>query len=165
MTLDEACLIAVVFAALCGAFTGALSQLAQLCAAGAGFAGSRLFGPRLSRLIDSRVPLFVAPAAASLIAFVVCATVAGLAVRALLGAFARRERRGGWDRALGALLGGGQAALVLWVALTALAVFGRPLKLGPVVADPRHSDLVAFARRHGAFARTAPDLEGAPRSR
>jgi uncharacterized membrane protein required for colicin V production len=151
LTLDEMCLLALVIAAVAGAFFGALSQFAQLGAVLVGSAGARLIAPRLAPLLAPRLPRFAANPAATLIAFVVCAAVAGLFARVLVKGLAERERRGGVDRALGALLGGAQAALVIFTALVALSSFGRPVKLGPLVFDPRGSELVAFARRQGSF--------------
>jgi uncharacterized membrane protein required for colicin V production len=151
LTLDEICLLALVIAAVAGAFFGALSQLAQLGAVLIGSAGARLIAPRLAPLLAPRLPRFAASPAATLIAFVGCAGVAGLFARAVVRGLAEREQRGGVDRALGALLGGTQAALVIFTALGALSSFGRPVKLGPLVFDPRGSELVAFAKRQAAL--------------
>jgi membrane protein required for colicin V production len=151
--LDLGCLAIVVLAAMTGAFTGALSQLASTGATAAGWVGARWLAPVVAPLLQGRVPAFAAHPLASVLAFAGCAAVAALSLRAL-GAAARS--RGGLsgraDRALGALVGGAKAALVLWVLLSALALWGRPVHLGPVDVDPKGSELVAAARERSALA-------------
>ena len=160
VTLDLACLLVVVLAALSGAFLGALSQLAHLGAVLGGYVGARLFGPTLAAALRPRLPLFAAEPSARLAAFVACALVSGLLAKGVLGLFAGPTRGSGADRGLGALLGSAQAALVVWTALSLLAAFGRPVRLGPFSADPRGSELVALARRHGAFGNAWPGRGG-----
>lgn len=152
MSLDQACVALVALAAVAGAFLGALSQLAQLGAMTAGWVGARLLGPGAASLLRGRVPAFAAHPIGNVLAFVACAGTASLLLRALLqGAGARSAVRSGTDRGLGALLGAAQAALFLWVTLSALALWGRPVHAGPVDLDPRHSELVDLARKHRAF--------------
>jgi hypothetical protein len=55
------------------------------------------------------------------------------------------------DRALGAVVGGAKAMLALWVLLSALALWGRPIHLAGWDVDPRGSELVAFAGEHSAL--------------
>lgn len=157
MSLDPSCIALVALAAVAGAFLGALSQLAQLGAMAAGWAGARVLGPTAASLLHGRLPAFAAHPLGNLLAFVVCAAVASVVLRAVLRlAAAGRAVRSGPDRGLGALLGAAQAALFLWAALSALAAWGRPLHLGPIDLDPTTSELVGLVREHGAFDAAAP---------
>jgi membrane protein required for colicin V production len=92
-----------------------------------------------------------------------CAIAAGLTLRVLGATLSRQGGAfGRVDRGLGALVGGAKAALVLWVMLSVLALWGRAVHLGPVHLDPRGSDLVAFAREHNALRRSS-DPSPSPR--
>jgi uncharacterized membrane protein required for colicin V production len=172
VTLDLACLAVVVLAAVRGAFTGIIPRLTQLAAVVAGWAGARALGPSVAPLLQGSVPPFAAHPLASVLTFVGCTVLALILVRALLALTPLGRVRGsGGDRAVGALLAAGQAAIVLWVGLSALAVWSRPLQIGSARLDPASSELVAFAREHsalGALARwrdrpAAPPEEGSPR--
>jgi uncharacterized membrane protein required for colicin V production len=150
--LDLACLAVVVLAACGGALAGAASQLASVGATAAGWAGARFLAPHLVPYVQGRVPAFAAHPVASVLAFGVCAAVGALALRALGAAL--RDRGGATtraDRALGAVVGGAKAMLVLWVLLSALALWGRPIHLAGWDVDPRGSELVAFAGEHSAL--------------
>lgn len=150
--VDQAGVAMVLLAATAGAFLGAASQLAQLGAAVAGWAGARLLGPSLAPLLQGRVPAFATHPVASLVAFAGCALLARLALRLVLGLFGVKRAIGsGADRGLGALLGGAQGAVLVWVVLSALAVWARPVHVGPIHVDPAGSDLVDFAREHSAL--------------
>jgi membrane protein required for colicin V production len=148
--VDLACVAILSLAAVGGAFTGALPQCGRLAGAVGGWLGASALGPLLEPLLASRVPAFAARPLSSIAAFVLCAAAAWLAVRVgfrLAGGTAG----GGADRGLGALLGGAKAAVVLWVLLSALAVWGRPIQAGSLCLDGRSSDLVALAREHSAL--------------
>ncbi len=152
MTLDLACLAVVVLAAAFGAFAGAVPQLAHAAAIVAGWAGARAFGPRIAPLLQGKVPAFAAHPIAGVVAFVGCTLVASLLARVLVALTPLRRAPGtGADRGLGALLGGAQAAVVLWVVLSALAVWNRPLQVGTVRLDPAGSELVGAAREWNAL--------------
>jgi len=152
VTLDRACLSILVLAAVGGAFAGALPQLAHVGAVVAGWAGARAVGPRIAPLLQGRVPAFAAHPIASVAAFVGCTLAATLAVRALLFLTPLRRIPGSRaDRGLGALLAGLQAALVLWVGLSALAVWNRPVRVGGLELDPAGSELVGLARECNAL--------------
>ena len=152
MSLDLGCLALVFVAAVAGAFLGALTQVAHLGAAAVGWWGGRAVAPWVEPLLRGRLPAFAAAPAAAVLAFVACTFAATVVLRAAARALAGQEGGGGTNRGLGAMLGGAHAALVLWVGLSALALWGRPVKLGRVDLDPRGSELVAFAGEHSAFA-------------
>ena len=156
-SLDAVGVTVVLLAAAGGAYLGALSQLAQLGAVAVGWAGARLLGPALAPFLRGVLPAFAAHPVASLAAFVGCAVAARLALRLLTGLLGlTRARGGGPDRGLGALLGGAQAAVIVWVALSALVTWARPIHLGPLDLDPAGSDLCGFAREHNALGTVAP---------
>jgi membrane protein required for colicin V production len=150
--LDLACLAMFLLSAGIGAVMGALAQLASAGATAVGWAGARWLAPHLVPLVRARVPAFAAQPVASLLAFCACAGVAALVLRALAAALGDdRGTLGRVDRSLGAIVGGAKAGVVLWIGLSALALWGRPLRFGPVDLDPTGSDLVAFAREHNAL--------------
>jgi membrane protein required for colicin V production len=152
VTLDQACIALMALAAVGGALLGALSQVSQLGAMSAGWAGARLLGPGVASLLRGKVPAFAAHPIGSMLAFAGCAATAAVILRAFLRlAGAGKVPGSGPDRGLGALLGAAQASVFLWVALSALATWGRPIQIGRVHLDPTHSDLVAFAAEHNAL--------------
>jgi membrane protein required for colicin V production len=65
------------------------------------------------------------------------------------------------DRGLGALLGGAKAALVVWVALSALALAGGRVALGRFAVDGRGSGLLEVAREHNLLVRWRPAADRA----
>jgi membrane protein required for colicin V production len=148
--LDLACVAILSLASVGGAVTGALPQCSRLAAAVGGWLGARAAGPLLSPLLEGRVPAFAARPLSSIAAFVLCAAAAWLGVRALFS-LAGGKAGGGADRGLGALVGGAQAAVVLWVLLSALAAWGRPIHAGSLHVDGGSSDFVALAREHSAL--------------
>ncbi len=152
LTLDLACLTVVALAAVAGAFAGFIPQIAHLLALAAGLAGARLVGPMIAPVLQGHVPAFTAHPIAVVASFLVCTLVATLVARLVVGITPLRRLPGGRaDRGLGAMLGGVQAMVVVWVALSALAVWNRPIRLGAFVADPSRSELVGFARENNAF--------------
>jgi uncharacterized membrane protein required for colicin V production len=152
VTLDLACLAVLVLAAVGGAFAGAIPQLVHVGAVVAGWAGARAIGPRIAPLLQGKVPAFAAHPIASVAAFIGCTILATLAARALLVLTPLRGAPGSRaDRGIGALLAGIQAALVLWVGLSALAVWNRPVRVGRVEVDPAGSELVGLARECNAL--------------
>lgn len=152
MTLDLGCLALVVVAAAAGAFAGATAQLVQLLAVAGGWLGARWAGPYLVPVLQGRVPAFAAHPIAGVAAFLGCTVATLLALRALLALTPLGRVRGtGGDRGLGALLGALKAGLALWVILSALAAWGKPLRLLGAELDPARSELVGLAREHGAL--------------
>jgi uncharacterized membrane protein required for colicin V production len=150
--LDLTCLALVLLAGVVGAVLGALPQVAQLAGVAAGWVGARLVAPALVPLLAGRVPAFAAHPMASVLAFAGCAFVATLVARGIVRlATPRGGPAGGANHGLGALLGAAQAALVVWVGLSALASWGRPLGFGRLRVDPRGSELVAMAREWPAL--------------
>ncbi|HZZ86102.1 MAG TPA: CvpA family protein [Anaeromyxobacteraceae bacterium] len=154
MTLDLACLAVLVLAALGGAFSGALRQLLQLAAGAAAFFASRALGPTLSLALARYLPPRAAGPLARLGLFVTVLVLVTLLGRLLLRGLFGEALRGPGDRAAGALLSAAKGALVLWAALSALALYGRPVSLGGVSLDPASSDFAAVAREHNLLDET-----------
>ncbi len=152
MSLDLACVVVVAVAAALGAFSGALAHLFQLGAVALGWMGARSLAPRLAPLLQGWVPPFAAHPLAGVAAFVACTVAALLLARVLLLFAPRRNPPGAASRGLGALLAAAQAAVVLWVAFSALVVWGRPVHVGPLHLDPAGSDIARLVRAHSAFA-------------
>jgi membrane protein required for colicin V production len=171
LILDLVCLVVLAAAAISGALGGALRQLAKLGAAGLALAGTRLLSPAVAAAMSSAAPRPVVGPVASAVTFVVLYVLLAL----VLGILARAAHAAGAvprsvDRGAGALLGGAKAALVLWVLVSALVSWGRPLPfLGAALGAPA-SDFAAFARERGAFGpkgglrHLPPALGGEPRT-
>ena len=151
MSLDQLCLAAVVVAAVAGAFQGARPHLLRLGSVVAGWLGARALGPEVAAALHGRVPAFAAGPVGSVVAFLGCALAARLVLGFAWRLVAGEGEKGGADRGLGAVLGAVQAAAVIWVLLSALASWGRPVRLGPLALDPGRSELAALARSHSAF--------------
>jgi membrane protein required for colicin V production len=151
VTLDLLLLAALAAAALAGAATGLLRQLSRLVAASLALLGARSLGPAIAGPVSRFVPPFAVGPVASALAF--AALYLTLAV--LLGLVARALRAAGGvpaaaDRGGGALLGGAKAALVLWVLVSAVVAWGRPLPgVGPLHVE--ESGFAAFARERNAL--------------
>lgn len=161
MNLDLACVLTVVAAAVAGAFGGAIRQLTRLGAVAAGWLGSRWLAPQLAPLLQGKVPAFAAHPIATVAAFLGCTVVALIAARLVLALTPLRRLPGsGTDRATGALLGAAQACVVVWVALSALASWGKPISLGGITLDPSTSELAGLARDLGTPARALGERGG-----
>jgi membrane protein required for colicin V production len=166
VTLDLVCLALVVTAAVAGAVAGAVSQLGQLAAVAGGWLGARWATPYVAPLLQGRVPAFAAHPLATVAAFLACTVVVMLLVRVVLVATPLRRVPGsGGDRGLGALLGAAKAALALWVVLSALATWGKPLPFLGGDLDPSRSELVGLAREHGALGMLSPAPRSSPTTR
>lgn len=152
MTLDVAVLALLGAAAVLGAATGALRQLASLAAVVAGALAARAFGEPVA----AGLARTFSPAARLLAPFLLFLGVFALASLVLLavlrGTGVARVVRGPADRGLGALVGGAKGALAAWVLLSALALAGER---GPEAIGrwSRGSDLAALARSHNLLTR------------
>lgn len=159
MNLDLACLAVLVLAALGGAVSGALSQLLQLAAGFAAWLAARALGPTLSLALARYLPPLAARPLARLGLFVTVLVLASLLGRLLLRGLFGEALRGPGDRAAGALLSAAKGGLVLWAALSALALYGKPLRVAGFRVDPAGSDFAAVAREHNLLADTRlPDV-------
>lgn len=130
MILDLLVIGVLSFAALLGAFSGALAQGARLlAAAGAGIlskpAGHLLAGT-LGEIGD--LPRTLTGPLATSIAFVCIYLVLHLAGRALARSFTRDRELRAVDRSAGAFFGALQAAILVWVVLSVLV--GIESKIG-----------------------------------
>jgi len=154
VTLDLACLALLVLAALGGAFSGALRQLLQLAAGAVAFLAARALGPTLSLALSRHLPAQAAGPLARLGLFVTVLALVSLGGRLLLRGLFGEALRGPTDRALGALLSAAKGGLVLWAALSALALYDKPVRIGGVTLDPAGSDFAEAAREHNLLAET-----------
>jgi len=157
VTLDLAVLAVLLLFAVAGAFSGALRQFLKLVGVVAGWLAAVHLAPRLVPLVFGARPFpwqRSAAAVATFVAVVVLVAVAGRLVRrAVQGP---DGHPGPVDRVLGALLGGAKAGLAVWVVLSALALAGGAVHLGPWSFDPRRSDAGAFAARHNLLVAADP---------
>jgi membrane protein required for colicin V production len=156
VTLDLAALALLAVAAVLGARSGALRQVASLAAAALGVLAARAFSPAVADGLARTVsPLarVAAPALLFLGCFALGSLLGGVVLR---WTGVARVVRGAADRGAGALLGGAKGALALWALLSALALAGDALP-GPVARAARGSDFAAIARDHNLVVRLDPD--------
>lgn len=162
MAIDLAALGILALAAAFGAASGALHQGVQLAGMAVGWLAAWNLGAPVARGFARWLPPDAARGAAGLLLFAGFGVLAAwvghrfLATRGLAAVV-----RSPPDRGLGALLGGAKAALVLWVALSALALAGGRVTLGRFALDGRGSDLLEVARRQNLLARLRPAADRA----
>jgi hypothetical protein len=148
LTVDLSVLLILVLAAAAGALAGALRQVFLALGAVAGWAAVRFGAGPAGQLLERTLSPPLARAVAVPVLFVLAFSSV-----ALVGRMLRRRATGvggALDRALGALLGGGQAALVSWLALAALDLAGARLPR-TLQAQLARSDLAALVREHDAL--------------
>lgn len=130
MVLDLLVIGLLSFAALLGAFSGALAQGARLLAAvGAGLL-SRPVGGRLAAWLEGQGGLpesLIGPLSVS-VAFVCLYLLLHLAGRALVRNFTRNRELRALDRSAGAFFAAIQAAVIAWIVLSVLV--GLEAKMG-----------------------------------
>jgi membrane protein required for colicin V production len=162
VAIDLATVALLALGAAFGSASGALHQLVQLAGMVVGWVAAWHLGAPVARGITRWIPQGTARGAAGLLLFLGFSILGAwvghrfLATRGLKGVV-----RSPPDRGLGALLGGAKAALVLWVALSALALAGGRVALGRFVLDGRGSDLVALAREQNLLSRWRPAADEA----
>jgi hypothetical protein len=146
MAIDLAAIGILALAAVSGSFNGALHQLVRLAGMIVGWFAAWNLGPVVAIGLGRWLPASAARGAAGLLLFVGFSVLASwvghrfLATKRLAGAV-----RSAPDRGLGALLGGAKAGLVVWIALSALALAGGRVALGRYAVDGAESDLAALA--------------------
>lgn len=157
MAIDLWAVAILAFAAALGSASGALHQLVQLAGMAVGWAAAWHFGAPVARGLVRWLPESRARGAAGLLLFLGFSVLGAwvghrfLAVRGLKGAV-----RSSPDRGLGAVLGGAKGALVVWIALSALALAGGRVSLGRFALDGAGSDLVALAKEWNLLTRWRP---------
>jgi membrane protein required for colicin V production len=158
VTLDAAVLALLALAAVAGALAGAMRQVVLAAGAVAGWISVRLWAAAGGRLLERALSPPLARAVAAGLVFAIAFSAVGLA-----GRLVRRRSTGAGsraDRALGALLGGGEAALVAWVAIAVLDLAGPALPRA-LQAQLARSDLAALVREHDALGRLRRPAEQA----
>jgi membrane protein required for colicin V production len=162
MVIDLAAIGILALAAVSGSFSGALHQLVRLAGMIVGWLAAWHLGPFVAIGLGRWLPNSAARGAAGLLLFVGFSVLASwighrfLATRGISGAV-----RSPPDRGLGALLGGAKAGLVLWIALSALALAGGRVALGRYAVNGAGSDLAALAHGHNLLARLHPAADRA----
>lgn len=157
MKLDLVILAVIALAAVLGALAGAARQVAQWVALGvacyvAGPLG-RMVGPRAA--VSLHLPPLTAVVATTVAAFLLVMILARFILTGILRSVlaGRKAERAGLDRALGFVLGGLKATVIVYVILSALSfvedhldVAGRKLGL-----SPKGSTAFALVREHNLF--------------
>jgi membrane protein required for colicin V production len=155
VALDLAILAALAIAALSGAMSGALRQVVQLLAVGAGWGAARhLAAPVAGGLARTLSPLLARSAASALLFMGVFALVSLIGGAVLKGTGVARAVRGPADRGVGGLLGGAKAGAIAWVLLSALAVAGAAAPAWLPI-HPRTSQFAALAAAHNLLERAS----------
>ncbi|HSM91897.1 MAG TPA: CvpA family protein [Anaeromyxobacteraceae bacterium] len=162
MVVDLAAVTFIALAAAFGSSAGALHQLVQLAGAVVGWLAAWNLGPPVARGLARWVPPARASLGAGLLLFLGFAILAAWVGHRLLATRGlERAVRSPPDRGLGALLGGAKWALVVWMALSALALAGGRVALGRFAVDGEGSDLLAAAREHNLLVRWRPAADEA----
>jgi membrane protein required for colicin V production len=147
VTLDLLCLLVLFLGAVIGAMSGAVRQLFQLGVVVGAALGARFFSEPVAAALGGVLPKAAARPVGAALLFVALVIALGLVSRLVVGAAeAAGALRGPVDRGLGALLSGAKTALTLWVALSALTLWGGSLPLKRVDLHTETSDFAAFAR-------------------
>lgn len=147
MTLDLVCLAILVLGAVLGALSGAVRQLFQLGVVVGAVLGARFFSEPVAAALGAFLPKAAARPVAAALVFVVLTIGLGLAARLVVGiADLAGALRGPVDRGVGALLSGTKAALTLWLALSAIVLWGGTASLKRMKLNPERSDFASFAR-------------------
>jgi membrane protein required for colicin V production len=147
VTLDLVCLLILLVGAAVGAMSGAVRQVFQLGVVFGAVLGARFFSGPAAAALGGTLPKTAALPVAAAVVFVVLVVALGLLSKLVVGvAEAAGALRGPLDRGLGALLSGAKTALTLWLALSALTLWGGSLPLKRINLHPERSDFAAFAR-------------------
>jgi membrane protein required for colicin V production len=147
LTVDLSVLALLALAAIYGALTGALRQLASLAAVVLAALAARAFSAQVGAGIARAVSPYARHLAPVLL-FAGVFALASLAASALLRATRlARAVQGPADRGAGALLGGAKGVVAAWALLSALALAGDAAP-DALLRASRGSDFVALARSH-----------------
>lgn len=155
MSLDLVVLALLGFFALSGYHSGAIRQLAHAAGLLCGWFAS---GPAAALLTPLLAPRLGLPASAVRVVlagllFGVLGGAGAALVHALLAKLAGRRAGGRIDDAIGLVLGLGKGGALVFVALSILLFFEKPLirLYGPPPPSIATSETVALVRRHGLF--------------
>ncbi|NNN04670.1 MAG: CvpA family protein [Elusimicrobia bacterium] len=155
MSLDLGVLALLGFFALSGYQSGAIRQLAHAAGLVVGWFAS---GPAAAFLTPLLAPRLGLPAAAVRVVltgllFGILGGFGAALVHALLAKLAGKRADGRVDDAIGLVLGVGKGGALVFVALSILLFFEKPLIriYGPPPPSIATSETVALVRRHGLF--------------
>ena len=154
MTLDLLVLGLLLFFALLGAAAGGLMQLTHLAGALVGGALARpaalMLGPALAQRLGT--PEIVGVLVSGVLAFFVGYGLVQWLLRKAMAQTLTNRVLSGADRAVGFALGGGKAALIIYVLLSALVFFEKPIaKVSRYHFETRGSTVATFVREHDLF--------------
>ncbi len=160
MTLDLVALGVVGLFAGVGAFTGAIGQLLSLVGLVGAWLTGRFVGLRFGPAVAAHfhVPAIVGVAGLSLVLGLVVFAAVALGGRAGV----RRLRRGrgpsAVDRSLGILVGATKGGALVWLLMSLVVFFDRPLKGSPLHLDTRGSEVAVLARKGNLLAHSGLPL-------
>ena len=156
MRIDLAVLAVVLFFGALGLWSGAIRQLAHLGGLVAGWFSARPLGQLAGPLLAKKVawPLLVTTLGCSFAAFFLVYVLTVLFLRVTLSRLLPSGEHGLFNRLGGFALGAVKAAVLVFVLLSAVVLFDKPISSlwsgWSKEAEPSLS--LAFARRHGLFA-------------
>jgi uncharacterized membrane protein required for colicin V production len=155
VNVDLGLLAALGVFALLGYRSGAIRQLTHWAGLAVGVLAAGPASARLTPLLAPRVgvPASITRVLLSSILFTALGGVGAWLVHALLSKLAGDRENGPGDRAFGLVLGAGKGAALLFIALSLLLFFEKPLAkaFGPPPPAVASSAAVGFVRRHGLF--------------
>ena len=166
MKLDLAVLGVVALFGLLGLVSGAVKQLSHWAGLVLGCCAARPLASALTPVAAASLgwPPILLNVMLSCLLFVVLTALGAVAAHFLFARLLRDHEKGPADRVLGLVLGAGKAAAGIFVALSALLFFEKPLAqaAGAFDAQTKDSRAVAFVRPRNLFASLQlPALSGA----
>jgi membrane protein required for colicin V production len=166
MKLDMAVLGVMALFGLLGLVSGAVKQLSHWAGLVLGACAARPLASALTPWAAARLswPPILLNVMLSCLLFVVVSALGAVAAHFIFARLLQDHEKGPTDRVLGLVLGAGKAAAGIFVALSALLFFEKPLAqaAGAFDAQTKGSQAVAFVRAHNLFASLRlPALSGA----
>jgi uncharacterized membrane protein required for colicin V production len=156
MKLDMIILGLLALFGVMGILSGAVKQLAHWAGLILGFCAARPLASALAPLAARSLgwPPVLLNVILSCLLFLLLSAVGAALTHLLIARFLRGHENGAGNRALGFILGAGKAAAGIFVALSALLFFEKPLAQAAGAFDSQTKDsvAVAFVRAHNLFA-------------
>jgi uncharacterized membrane protein required for colicin V production len=163
MSLDLWVLAALGAFAAIGYYTGAIQQLSHWIGMAAAYLCARPLSAALAPALAARMgwPLPLTAVGLSAVLMPVILICAALISRGILNALVPGDQRNTPDRIVGLVLGGGKAAAIVWVALSVVLAFEKPLAANyPEVKDALGaSSAAALVRKHALFPEVSPSVQ------
>ncbi|GEM_PF-860505 len=155
--IDLMTLFLVLFLGAVGAFTGAIRQISNIAALVTAYFASNPCAAKIAPPVAAALsaPLFLATVACCIVSFFLVYAASYVLYRMLLKRIIPEGENGMIDKMGGFLLGGGKAAAIMFVILSALVLIepGVRSHWDRFAQEEQHSRAYRFARENSIFAR------------